>query len=91
MAEHVDDALASINAEIAALRRQKPSRERAVELMRLNQILLDAARKVTDTNAAKRIADSSSAAQPVGAAATSLSDELITDLAKGVAARGQRR
>ncbi len=86
---HVEDAMKNANEAIAALKRQKPTsadaaRARSVELMRLNQLLLDAARKVTDANAAKRLANGSNGAQPVEVVATDLSEGVIKALATGL-------
>jgi hypothetical protein len=88
---HVDDAFSRAQEEIAALKRQKPkteieARARSCELMRLNQILLDASKRVVDANAAKRLANGNgaAAAKPVVGEATSLSHEVITALARGL-------
>lgn len=83
------DEMKSADEAIAALKRQKPTSEvaarvRSAELMRLNQTLLDAARKVTDANAAKRLASGSNGAQRIEVVATALSPEVLTELAKGL-------
>jgi hypothetical protein len=88
MVEHVDDAMKSADEAIAALKRQKPTsaiaaRARSAELMRLNQILLDASRKVVDANAAKRL-NGSNGAKRVEVVATDLSEDLLNALAKGI-------
>lgn len=86
--EHAADAMKRADAAIAALKRQKPTtdiaaRARSCDLMRLNQILIDASKRVVDASAAKRL-NGSNGAKPVQGEATSLSDELITALAKGL-------
>jgi hypothetical protein len=88
MAEHVDDAMKQADEAIAALKRQKPTsdieaRARSAELVRLQQILLEASRKVVDANAAKRL-NGSNGAKRVEVVATSLSDEVVSALAAGL-------
>jgi hypothetical protein len=90
MAESVDDSFARANAEIAALKKTKPksaaeARLRAVELSRLQQDLIEASKRVVDANAAKRIANGGNGhAKPVAGEATSLSDGVLTGLARGL-------
>lgn len=90
--ESVDDAFASTQAEITALKRVKPksaaeARQRVVELNRLQQALIEASKRVVDESAAKRVANGNRAAPAKSAevVATDMSPQLLETLLTGLA------
>lgn len=82
--ENIDDSFASASEAIRALKRTKPkthdeARARSAELMRLNQILIQASKQVVDANAAKRISSGSK-----GNASAGITDGTLKALARGL-------
>lgn len=89
----IDDAVTNAKAAIASLKKSRPKspseqRAKAVELLRLNQVMLDAARQVTEGHVVKRVANGKAARAANGAYVTvAYFNECIEGIAKVVTER----